>query len=950
MSDRLSNNESCSIWDNPNLRGYLGEVSRRHGVVDSLALPNMRDLPPIQLEKLFVQPELSPIPFNSQVKDWPSGESLLECLTFNRAVILLGDPGSGKTTLINWLAWRLSSGLARELPKFLDGYLPIPCVLREIESGKFNTLRDINNLAVTVAGRLLGSVLTEDIEVAIKECISSGKYFLMLDGVDEIPVENREVVAQWILKAESCGAYVVATSRIVGYEEYPLHAASFENIVISKKTFQSKSKSELSNWLKEGDGYQEDVNYKNIEMMKSNSIESDIPHASQWAVLRYLMPFNDQRIENFIGNWYLQRSGSDVDARERSLDLLAALKQSKATYELARTPNLLSLISIVHRERAHLPDGRALLYKEISNAYVNTIDSQRNIKIDNELLRHDWVVREGWISYVGFKMQLERSLDLGQKKFGVLIEKEKILLWLGEVMAPFFHGDASNHAEVFLNWVARRSGLLLPKGEGLYAFVHLSFQEYFCARYISSQIVTPKFIMNEFSENDLVTGDSLLGWSRDSSWSESFIYFFELISSEVNPTWISFVVEKLFSPNVPDIGLYGASGRLAARILANPHVSLTENHRQALARKCSCNDTVDVESALAKAGFAISVNNATGLLGGEADSLDVIFDKCINSKNIYKIVVRNGKIKTHPKFKSFENIEALNLIDCRISGLSFLRHMKKLKQLRLDGAKAKKSYSHISALSDLNYLYLGRSDISDVSIVKNLKNLVSIDLDDTAVNDVSFLSYCHNLLMVSLQRTKVTDISFLRSISDIRYCYLDGLNVDDYSAISNLSKVNTLSLASSNFNNFDYICDVVDIVELNLSHLPNLDVSNIFKLKSLRKLIFHGASARQLQFLKGLAWLEELYIMDSDAIDLEFASDMRALKKLVLDGANTCDISPLRKLRNLEYLDIENTNVSDVSVLSKLKNLKTLMVRNTKVKSIGGLKSKLDLTVLGLPS
>ena len=44
------------LWDDLSLRPYLGEIRRRHGIVESLALPSMHDLPPLRIETLFVAP------------------------------------------------------------------------------------------------------------------------------------------------------------------------------------------------------------------------------------------------------------------------------------------------------------------------------------------------------------------------------------------------------------------------------------------------------------------------------------------------------------------------------------------------------------------------------------------------------------------------------------------------------------------------------------------------------------------------------------------------------------------------------------------------------------------------------------------------------------------------------------------------------------------------------
>ena len=45
-----------------------------------------------------------------------------------------------------------------------------------------------------------------------------------------------------------------------------------------------------------------------------------------------------------------------------------------------RIPNLLTFMALIHRVRAMLPDGRALLYNEIGEAYLETIDTFRGLQ------------------------------------------------------------------------------------------------------------------------------------------------------------------------------------------------------------------------------------------------------------------------------------------------------------------------------------------------------------------------------------------------------------------------------------------------------------------------------------------------------------------------------------------------------------------------------------------
>jgi predicted NACHT family NTPase len=50
-------------------------------------------------------------------------------------------------------------------------------------------------------------------------------------------------------------------------------------------------------------------------------------------------------------------------------------------------PNLLTMMALIHRNRANLPNGKALLYEDIAQAYLKTIDEFRRITEHTESLQ-----------------------------------------------------------------------------------------------------------------------------------------------------------------------------------------------------------------------------------------------------------------------------------------------------------------------------------------------------------------------------------------------------------------------------------------------------------------------------------------------------------------------------------------------------------------------------------
>ena len=163
----------------------------------------------------------------------------------------------------------------------------------------------------------------------------------MLDGIDEIGskearLDLRDAVFDGMRRFPDC--LWLLSSRIVGYGEVPFERR------------QGRGKND------------------------GDATDPDIPKIGK----RYVAPFNDGRIKRFVRNWYAMR---DQDAlKEGKADELAqAIGKDKALQRLARVPNILALMALVHRNEAILPYERWLLYEHIAEAYLESIDKHRGI-------------------------------------------------------------------------------------------------------------------------------------------------------------------------------------------------------------------------------------------------------------------------------------------------------------------------------------------------------------------------------------------------------------------------------------------------------------------------------------------------------------------------------------------------------------------------------------------
>ena len=146
--------------------------------------------------------------------------SILKLLQDHDGLILLGDPGSGKTTFLKYLALKLSQAQGNELG--LAARLPVLVPL----SAYANALADKGAIALNgfLAQHYHDRGIELPIEGMLEKTLVRGGALLLLDGLDELrDLRYRCIVVNRVVDFfnfhRQRGNKFVITSRIVGYRE-----------------------------------------------------------------------------------------------------------------------------------------------------------------------------------------------------------------------------------------------------------------------------------------------------------------------------------------------------------------------------------------------------------------------------------------------------------------------------------------------------------------------------------------------------------------------------------------------------------------------------------------------------------------------------------------------------------------------------------------------------------
>jgi len=271
-------------------RKYRHEVETTWGYAESEA----------ELKRAYALKGIVEESQRSQV-DWEEAKNK------HKRIIVLADPGMGKSTLLKMEAGLTAQG---EIEKLSEDDQTVDDVIFPL----FLKLSELDEKAEEIIDAI-PSMIHRDypntspvINVLLKEKLKTGKCLLLLDALDEVPKEHRNRLKEKLNRfARNYPCPIICTSRIVGY----------------------------------GGAFVEGA--KEVE----------------------IVPFSQKQTEEYIETWFTNAAGYIDDESVSADGLIQELRHKSQIGGLAQNPLLLSLLCSLYQEKGlMLPARRVQVYEK----------------------------------------------------------------------------------------------------------------------------------------------------------------------------------------------------------------------------------------------------------------------------------------------------------------------------------------------------------------------------------------------------------------------------------------------------------------------------------------------------------------------------------------------------------------------------------------------------------
>jgi hypothetical protein len=376
--------------------------------------------------------------------EWRVDPKILQTITYSdlklsfSRVVILGDPGGGKSTICQNLCFDLAKQAASALatvnkPTAQLQKFPIRIVLRTFEKARtvdpqlslFDfILRDLKNYI---------SVEFAELHDALLYLLTSGSAVLAFDGLDEIlaTAQRRDfvdLVMAFSNQYPLCPTLV--TSRLVGYDDAPL-SGDFEELILER--------------------------------------------------------FDQNEILTYLAKFFKVVGGrTEAESGQFAQDFLRQTASNAA--DLRTNPLMLGLMAWLFNARGDVPSNRPEIYRECAILMFERWDPDRDIKAD--------------VPADFDKLHLFSSLAskiFGDPELAAGVETKWLSLRIQEYLEALYENRAQAAAgtKAIVKFITGRAWVMTDVGDGIFAFTHQTFLEYFFARHVDEKADTVAEVFDE---------------------------------------------------------------------------------------------------------------------------------------------------------------------------------------------------------------------------------------------------------------------------------------------------------------------------------------------------------------------------------------------------------------------------------------------------------------------